>query len=161
MVDDRHRGPTEAVPTLASTPFPTENDMEATLIDSNVRRAGILACTAVFAAGCATWSHTTVDNPSRPAAAAAVAPTPVAQIVVMEADSPRKYTSLGDITVTVNKTTAFHPAPTRELVNQALKEKAAEMGADAVVLVRYGTVGVSLMSWGSLEGKGRAVKYAQ
>ena len=131
------------------------------MIDRNTRRAGILACVAVFAAGCATWSHTTVDNASPRAATGAAARTPVAQVAVMESDSPRKYTSLGDITVTVNKTTAFHPAPTRERANQALKEKAAEMGADAVVLVRYGTVGVSLMSWGSLEGKGPAVKYAQ
>lgn len=33
------------------------------------------------------------------------------------------------------------------------------MGADAVALVRYGDVGISMMSWGSLEGKGRAVKF--
>ncbi len=124
-------------------------------------RASIVACAAVLVAGCATWSHSTVDNAPRAGASAPVAKTPVAQIAVMESDSQRKYTSLGDITVQVNKTTVFHPAPTRELVNQALKEKAAELGADAVVLVRYGTVGVSLMSWGSLEGKGRAVKYAQ
>lgn len=123
-------------------------------------RGAIAAC-AILVSGCATWSHSTVDNAPRGAAAAVAAPTPVAKIEVMESDSQRKYTSLGDITVTVNKTTVFHPAPTRELVNQALKEKAAELGADAVVLVRYGTVGVSLMSWGSLEGKGRAVKYAQ
>ena len=120
---------------------------------------GAIAVCAILVSGCATWSHSTVDNaPQRPAAPVAKA-TPAAQIAVMESDASRKYASLGDITVTVNKTTVFHPAPTRELVNQALKEKAAEMGADAVVLVRYGTVGVSLMSWGSLEGKGRAVKY--
>ena len=73
----------------------------------------------------------------------------------------RRYASLGDISVTVNKTTIFHPEPTRELVNDKLREKAAELGADAVILVRYGNGGISLMSWGSLEGKGRAVKFAQ
>lgn len=130
------------------------------MIDRAARGACIVACTAVLLGGCATWSHSTVD--SAPAAAGAPAKaTSAAQVQVLESDSSRKYTSLGDITVTVNKTTVFHPAPTRELVNQALKEKAAEIGADAVVLVRYGTVGVSLMSWGSLEGKGRAVKYAR
>jgi hypothetical protein len=33
------------------------------------------------------------------------------------------------------------------------------MGADAVVLVRYGTVGIGLMSWGALDGEGRAIKF--
>ncbi len=59
--------------------------------------------------------------------------------------------------MTVNKTTLFHPDPTPELVDQKLRDKAAELGADAVILVRYGTVGVSLISWGSLDGKGRAI----
>ena len=106
--------------------------------------------------GCATWSTGSVE---RREAAAAVAPSNPAKITVSEADSNRKYVSLGDITVTVNKTTVFNADPTRELVNEKLKEKAAELGADAVVLVRYGQGGVSLMSWGSLEGKGRAIKY--
>ena len=70
-----------------------------------------------------------------------------------------QYTSLGDVSVTVNKTTVFNKDPTREMVNDKLKEKAAELGADAVILVRYGEGGVSLLSWGSLEGKGRAIKY--
>ena len=72
----------------------------------------------------------------------------------------RRYASLGDVTVTVNKTTIFNADPTREMVNDKLREKAAELGADAVILVRYGSGGISLMSWGSLEGKGRAIKFA-
>lgn len=64
-------------------------------------------------------------------------------------------------TITVNKTTLFHPDPTREMVDQKLREQAYELGADAVVLARYGTVGVSFMSWGSLDGKGRAVQFAK
>ena len=71
----------------------------------------------------------------------------------------RSYRVIGDIEVTVNKTTIFHPDPTPELVDQKLREKAAELGADAVILVRYGTVGVSLISWGSLDGKGRAITF--
>ena len=47
------------------------------------------------------------------------------------------------------------------MVNEKLREKASELGADAVILVRYGNGGMSLMSWGSLEGKGRAVKFVQ
>ena len=64
-----------------------------------------------------------------------------------------------DISVTVNKTTIFNADPTREMVNQRLRNKAAELGADAVIQVRYGTVGIGLMSWGSLDGKGRAIVF--
>jgi len=70
----------------------------------------------------------------------------------------RKYASLGDITVTVNKTTVFTADLTKEQVNQKLREKAAQLGADAVIFVPYDSGGVSLMNWGSLEGKVRAIK---
>ena len=133
----------------------------------NSRRLGLLAACigAVALAGCASWSTSSVDNrnadsPAAVAAAGIHAKKSPAQIQLTEKDLPhRKYTSLGDISVTVNKTTIFNADPTPEMVNQKLREKAAEMGADAVVLVRYGKGGVSFMSWGSLEGKGRAVKF--
>jgi uncharacterized protein YbjQ (UPF0145 family) len=109
--------------------------------------------------GCATWSHGSVER-TEPQAAAVRAPTSPAKITLTEADiTNRRYTALGDITVTVNKTTVFHADPTREHVNEKLRERAAELGADAVILVRYGKTGVGLMSWGSLEGKGRAIKF--
>jgi uncharacterized protein YbjQ (UPF0145 family) len=63
--------------------------------------------------------------------------------------------------VTVNKTTAFHADPTREQVNEALREKAAELGADAVTQVKYSDTHVGWMSWGSMDGDGRAIKFAQ
>ena len=118
-----------------------------------VLAAGVLAALS----GCATWSTSSVD---RKEAAAAVTATDPAKVMVTESDmKDRRYVSLGDISVTVNKTTIFNADPTREMVNAKLKEKAAELGADAVILVRYGDGGVSLMSWGSLEGKGRAVRF--
>ena len=87
-------------------------------------------------------------------------PTSPEQVKLTESDIlDRSYKSLGDIDVTVNKTTMFHPAPTREQVNEKLREKAAALGADAVILVRYGTVGISALSYGALEGKGRAVVF--
>ncbi len=125
----------------------------------------ILALTAAsIMTGCATWSTTTVENasaqPEKSEAPANTIKTPLTEIKITEADiTERPYKSLGDISVTVNKTTLFHPDPTRELVDQKLREKAFELGADAVVLVRYGTVGISFMSWGSLDGKGRAVQF--
>ena len=82
------------------------------------------------------------------------------QIALTENDiTNKKYRVLGDIDVTVNKTMIFNEDPTRAHVDAQLREKAAVMGADAVVLVRYGTVGIGLMSWGSLDGKGRAVQF--
>lgn len=82
------------------------------------------------------------------------------QIMITDKDMlDRKYTSLGDISVTVRKTTLFNSDPTPEAVNQALRERAADMGADAVILVRYGTVGIGVMSWGEMDGNGRAIVF--
>ncbi|HJT43071.1 MAG TPA: hypothetical protein VJ750_06175 [Rhizomicrobium sp.] len=87
-------------------------------------------------------------------------PAVVAAIIVTENDiTDRPYDVVGDIKVTVNKTTIFNKDPTREQVDDRLREEAAKVGANAVILVRYGTVGIGLMSWGSLDGQGRAVKF--
>jgi hypothetical protein len=96
------------------------------------------------------------------------APVPVArsaqplpaQIMVTNGDiTERPYRSLGDVSATVAKWTIFDADPTREQVNQALQQKAAELGADAVILVRYGTVGIGVFTWGKLEGNGRAIAF--
>jgi hypothetical protein len=126
-----------------------------------------VVASSVFLGGCATWSTSSVDKTSSESTAAFSTTTASKQVLprdVFITDSDivdRKYSPLGDITVTVNKTTIFHPEPTPELVNIQLKEKGAELGADAVILVRYGKGGISLLSWGSLDGKGRAIKYVQ
>jgi uncharacterized protein YbjQ (UPF0145 family) len=142
------------------------------------RYAVVLGATFLLGA-CSTWSHSEVrpttsagegqaisqsesQSAALPAPAEAVVKTdPAAVIVTKEDITDRTYESLGDIKVTVNKTTLFHPDPTPALVDVELKEEAAKLGADAVVLVRYGTVGVSLFSWGSLDGQGRAVKFVK
>jgi hypothetical protein len=108
-------------------------------------------------AGCATWSTTQVQEAQGVAAVKAKDP---AAVVITEGDiTDRAYVVIGDVSVTVNKTTIFNADPTRDMVNDELRKVAAAKGADAVVLTRYGTVGISLMSWGSLEGKGRAVAF--
>lgn len=123
-----------------------------------------IACLAgLLLASCGTYSASSVQPPAgaRPqdAAQTAAAKTPT-QVIVTENDiTDRQYTSLGDISVTVRKFTIFDDDPTKEKVADALREKAAEMGADAVVLARYGTVGVSLVSWGEMDGNGRAVVF--
>jgi hypothetical protein len=131
-------------------------------------RGLFVACVgALSLAGCASWSTANVDtssadSPRAPAVAVAATKKSAAEIQLTDKDVlDHKYISLGDVSVTVNKTTIFNADPTPEMVNQKLRERAAEMGADAVILVRHGKGGVSLMSWGSLEGKGRAVKFVQ
>jgi hypothetical protein len=115
---------------------------------------GLLAALGACADG---WSTSQV---SPQAAAAGRAPTPVDQIRIIEGDSTDKpYKSLGDVSVTVNKVTIFNADPTREMVDQRLRTQAAKLGADAVIQVRYGTVGISPLSWGSLDGKGRAIAF--
>jgi hypothetical protein len=123
-----------------------------------MRAISLVCVTALLVGGCATWSTATMEeSKSGTTARAAKAPS---QVLVTEGDiTDRPYIVIGDVSVTVNKTTIFHPDPTRDMVNAALQKEAAERGADAVVLTRYGTVGISLMSWGSLEGKGRAVAF--
>lgn len=109
--------------------------------------------------GCATWGSANIDK-STGGSQKAYAPTQPQEIIISSEDiTDRKYEVIGDITATVNKTTAFHPNPTKAMVNTKFKEKAAAVGADAVILVRYGETGVSFWSYGSLEGKGRAIKF--
>ncbi|QEI08962.1 hypothetical protein FXN63_26265 [Pigmentiphaga aceris] len=123
----------------------------------HVPRLAAIALLAATASGCASWSTSSVDGVRRPAARPATLP---AEVVLSESDmADRKYLRLGDITVTVNKTSAFNATPTREMVNVKLQEKGAELGADAVIFVRYGDLDFSMFSWGTLEGKGRAIKF--
>ncbi len=131
----------------------------------NWRRCAAVLFIGLATAGCGpTWSSAEISPSTTGTAtgtATARAPKSPAQVTLTEGDvsARRKYIDLGEISVTVNKTTIFHPDPTRELVNQALREEAAKLGADAVTQVRYGTVGISFLSWGSLDGRGRAIAY--
>jgi len=120
-----------------------------------------IALLALGLSGCATWTASSIDrtDAAQSASASPIAKAPT-DISIYEGDiTDRRYEALGDIAVTVNKTTVFHDDPTPELVNKKLQEKAAGLGADAVIFVRHGKGGVSFFSWGSLEGKGRAIRY--
>lgn len=125
-----------------------------------MKKALCITAVALALSGCATWTTSNVQGEAQVGVAATK--TPIDRIFVTEADiRDRPYQTLGDVEVSVNKTTIFHPDPTPALVNAALREKAFELGADAVVLVQYGQVGISLFSWGTLQGKGRAIRYTQ
>jgi len=112
---------------------------------------------------CSTWSDSQVTNDGKAVEIASISESEKkdpSKIILTDGDiTDKKYSVIGDIEVTVNKTTIFNADPTPEMVNEALKEKAAEIGADAVIFVRHGSVGVSFFSWGALEGKGRAVVF--
>ena len=117
------------------------------------------AISSVLVSGCSTWTAGEVTN-VRPTTTLETKQTSPERIMLTDGDiTDRPYIVLGDVSVTVNKTTIFHADPTKDMVNEKLKEEAAKLGADAVTHVRYGTVGISLMSWGSLDGKGRAVQF--
>ena len=79
-------------------------------------------------------------------------------IVTKDDITDRPYEVLKDLKLGYNKTSLFHDDPTPAHVDALLKHEAAKLGADAVILVRYGTVGIGLASWGQLEESGRAVK---
>ena len=113
-------------------------------------------------AGCGSYSTSSVKPATGSASAAmpAGATKSAADVLLTEGDiTDRPYTVLGDVSVTVRKVTIFDSDPTKEKVGEALKEKAASMGADAIVLARYGTVGIGLTSWGVMDGNGRAVVF--
>lgn len=123
----------------------------------------VLFVSDVVLGGCAgSWSHSNVATPDGKEAVAAAKATDPSKIRITEDDvTDRKYRVLGDLEVVVNKTTLFHADPTREMVQEKLRTEASVLGADAVILVRYGTLGVSAFSWGSLEGRGRAIVFTK
>ena len=120
----------------------------------------VLGGALLLSACSSSWS---TSNTVRGGAVGAAANAPAAsEIIVTEEDiTDRAYRVLGDINVTVNKTTIFNADPTREMVNLELREEAHKLNADAVILVRYGSVGIGLASWGSLDGKGRAIAFTE
>lgn len=124
-------------------------------------RSAVLCASLIALAGCSsTWSTSSVTRSGAVGTVDAAKPRTASDIRITEGDiTDHKYRVIGDISVNVNKTTIFNSDPTREQIDEKLREKAMELNADAVILVRYGTVGIGLMSWGSLDGKGRAIAY--
>ncbi len=123
----------------------------------------IIFALALTTTGCATWSTSNVKtvNNSQTIAASSTKQILPQDVLLLETDiGDRKYKVLRDIEVTVRKTTILNRDPTQEMVNEELRKKAATLGADAVILVRFGTVGVSFWSWGALSGKGRAIVFS-
>src|ERR1700744_3536628 len=100
----------------------------------NRKAFAVAIALTVALSACGTRSSTNVTPPAgAPAAAPVAVKTDPAKMLVTEKDiTDRKYHSLGDIQVTVRKNTIFDSDPTPAKVDEALREKGAEMGADAV-----------------------------
>ena len=113
----------------------------------------------VLLSGCATYSSTkfiSAESYETVISDKIIIPS---EVVITSDNINKEYTIMGKIEVTVNKTTAFHPDPTKEIVDLALQEKAAAIGADAVIEVVYHGPRISFASWGTMEGVGTAVQY--
>ena len=67
------------------------------------------------------------------------------------------YTVISPIEAIVKKLTVFHKNPTKEQVDLVLFQKAAEIGANAVIKVKYKS-GVGFDTWGFMQANGTAVR---
>jgi uncharacterized protein YbjQ (UPF0145 family) len=105
-----------------------------------------------------------VTQPAPVAAAAAVpaaprGPTPEALIVLTEEDvAGRAYERLGDVNATARQTSLFPKKSARATMDEQLRSKAAALGADAVILIKYEAYSPLLSKKGA-SATGVAVKY--
>jgi hypothetical protein len=111
---------------------------------------------ALSLSACETWETTNIDRNLRNLPVNEVQASQV--VLTSAAYDPAHQTRLGDLKVSVNKTTAFHANPTVEQVEQKLREDAAKLGATKVVEAKISEVKISPFSWGSRDGTGIAVK---
>lgn len=103
-----------------------------------------------------TGHFTTGDTVTSSQTAQATLPTDVA---ILTSPPSGNYTVLEELKVTVNKLTAFHPNPTVEQAQLALKKKAASLGANGLIDVTIGEVHIEALSWGARTATGTAIKY--
>ena len=90
--------------------------------------------------------------------AEAVAVTAKQNVIITERSLPAgTYSLIGPLNVSVKKLTIFHKDPTKEQADDAMREKAISMGADAVMEVRYSS-GIGMTTWGYMDAEGKAVK---
>lgn len=126
----------------------------------------IVLLSALALSACSgTWEDDGLRNARTTAPGAAKAAAPVAaksadQVQLFPGSTAAKpFTVIQDISVAVNKTTAFNADPTVAQVEARLKASAAALGGDAVTNVVISDVRIGVMSWGVRTGKGTVVKY--
>ena len=81
------------------------------------------------------------------------------RVLVFTTDVDQPYDVLGDLEVTVRQQGAFGEMPTKDIATRALREQAGRIGAHALVLVDFGSLGMSWWSYNELRGHGRAIRF--
>lgn len=97
-----------------------------------------------------------VGMPARSPGGAPIAPQ---SIPISTAGTSRPHDVLETMTATARQITVFGRTPTNADVDADLRRRAAELGADAIINVRYGKQGVGLVSWSQISGEGQAIRY--
>ena len=121
-------------------------------------RLTAVSCVILSLAACGHRDSASISGYDKSAAAAQTNCRAVESILVTEGTIQEAHTVIGDIEATVSQWTVFDKTPTPEMLNEALRKKAHEVCADAVIMARYGTAGIGFTSWGSMEANGRAIK---
>lgn len=115
----------------------------------------ILLLGALSLAGCSTY-RVTSNIP-----AGTVSEQPVSGPVMLLEGEPtgeRPFHELGPIEVSVRKGSPFVATPDRNEANRALRQKARDMGAEAVIRIRYES-GFDVISWGHIQASGIAIRF--
>ena len=117
---------------------------------------------ALVLAGCASDPARIAEGPRNVGTIAARpggATRPVGAIPVTTAGTSRPHVVLENMTATARQITIFGRVPINADVDSDLRKRAAELDADAVINVRYGKQGVSVVSWSQISGEGQAIRY--
>ena len=135
-------------------PTPHQASREPCIIHRVFRFAA--TASLVLLASCQPYAVTVERYPQAPVAAHDSPPV----IPVIEGDDEHHpYDTLADIEVHARQITVFGAIPTRNEIKRRMGYEAAALGADAVLLVRFGQPGMGPFSWNELEGRGRAIRY--
>ena len=117
---------------------------------------------ALALAGCASDPVRIADGPRNVGTIAArpgAVHRPAGAIPVSTGTTNRPHVVLENMTATARQITIFGKVPTNADVDNDLRQRAAELDADAIVNVRYGKQGAGLVSWSQISGEGQAIRY--
>jgi uncharacterized protein YbjQ (UPF0145 family) len=71
----------------------------------------------------------------------------------------RPYKVLGEVKAGVRKATVFSKEASQAKIYRELWERGEKMGADAVILAKYGDSHITAFSWGKTNATGTAIKF--
>ena len=103
------------------------------------------------------YHHAHVDSAERAADDQITYPGRIA--VYAEDRRDRVYQSLGNLRVRVGRITTPTFEAAKDDLDYELKKAAADLGADAVVNVRYGNRTLPELQWLTMDATGTAIKY--